>query len=96
MIEVVSNTLKPHFERWDDPGDYPSAAGSGPLPSHTYIDDWEGELILRSDDPDVSWDALAAVAEEEDFAEGAIITEWGVTPQPGGIFHLIPTEWEYE
>ena len=28
-MRVVSETLEPYIETWDDPGDYPSGAGSG-------------------------------------------------------------------
>ena len=30
---ILENNLSVEIETWDDPGDYPSAAGSGPLPS---------------------------------------------------------------
>jgi hypothetical protein len=33
---ITLNDLHFSIEIWDDPGDYPSGAGSGPLPSYNY------------------------------------------------------------
>lgn len=46
-MKVLSNTLKPLIERWEDPGDYPSAAGSCPMPSYDYFAGCEGTLVLE-------------------------------------------------
>ena len=35
------------IERWSDPGDYPSNAGSGPLPSYDYLDGVDGEVRIE-------------------------------------------------
>ena len=35
-MKVLSNTLKVEWDQWDDPGDYPSNAGAGPLPSYKF------------------------------------------------------------
>ena len=36
---------------WDDPGDYPSAMGARPLPSHQYIEEIYGAAVLAFDIP---------------------------------------------
>lgn len=46
-MKIISDTLQPVFETWDDPGDYPSNAGGGPLPSYQYLDGVDGEIRLE-------------------------------------------------
>ena len=46
-MKIISDTLEPLVETWDDPGDYPSGAGSGPLPSYQYYAGIEGELRVE-------------------------------------------------
>jgi len=46
-MKIIKDTLEPIIETWDDPGDYPSGAGGGPLPSYKYIDGCEGELVIE-------------------------------------------------
>lgn len=50
MAKVINNTLSLLVERWDDPGDYPSGAGSGPLASYDYIAGLEGEILFELTD----------------------------------------------
>jgi len=47
MSKVLKDTLSTLVERWDDPGDYPNAVASGPLPSYNYIAGMEGELVVE-------------------------------------------------
>lgn len=44
---TVKSTLKPVMDRWEDPGDYPSGAGSGPLPSYDYIAELSGDVRIE-------------------------------------------------
>lgn len=46
-MKTLSDSLEPLVETWEDPGDYPSNAGSGPLPSYNYLAGMEGELVLE-------------------------------------------------
>jgi hypothetical protein len=46
-MKILSNTLKPVIERWSDPGDYPSGAGSGPLPSYDYVEYIDGQVVIE-------------------------------------------------
>ena len=46
-MQVIKDTLELLLETWDDPGDYPSGAGSGPLPSYNYIAGVEGVLVVE-------------------------------------------------
>lgn len=52
-MKIIKNDLEPLVETWDDPGDYPSNAGSGPLPSYQYLAGCEGELILELTDEEL-------------------------------------------
>lgn len=45
---VLYNTLSFEVETWDDPGDYPSNAGAGPLPSYKYAV-CDGEVRVYGD-----------------------------------------------
>lgn len=46
-MEVVRNDTECHYERWDDPGEYPSGAGGSPLSSYNYVE-CDGACELRS------------------------------------------------
>ena len=46
-MKTLSNTLSLEAEHWDDPGDYPSGAGAGPLPSYDYIAGVSGEIVVE-------------------------------------------------
>ena len=55
-MEVISNTLETLIGVYEDPGDYPSGAGGGPMPSHRYVEDISGSLKLRIEREDlVKW-----------------------------------------
>ena len=45
-MKLISNSLEPLYETWEDPGDYPSNAGQFPLPSYTYFAGLDGEVIV--------------------------------------------------
>ena len=46
-MKVLKDTLSVLIERWEDPGDYPNAVASGPLPSYDYFAGVEGSLTLE-------------------------------------------------
>src|SRR6516162_10687083 len=46
-MKTLSNTLSLEIEHWDDPGDYPSGAGGGPLPSYDYVAGVSGEVVIE-------------------------------------------------
>lgn len=46
-MKVIKNTLTKIMDRWDDPGEYPSGAGGGPLPSHDYVAEVAGEVEVE-------------------------------------------------
>jgi hypothetical protein len=52
-VKVERNTLTVCWECWDDPGDYPSNAGSGPLSSYEYPAGLDGEIVLTLDPAEV-------------------------------------------
>jgi hypothetical protein len=49
--KIDEGSLDVEIDTWDDPGDYPSGAGSGPLPSYTYVDEVSGTLFLERTPP---------------------------------------------
>ncbi len=75
-MEIVSNTLEPEFETWDDPGVYPSGAGSGPLASYKYCAGCSGEIVIEVTPEEI----LSAIKED---AFGALEIE--TSPQVSGI-----------
>lgn len=46
-MNVIANDLEPQIEVWMDCGDYPSAAGAGPLPSHKFISCIDGSVTVE-------------------------------------------------
>jgi len=46
-MQVLSDNTEILLDSWDDPGDYPSNAGSGPLPSYDYVAGIEGEIEVQ-------------------------------------------------
>lgn len=46
-MKILKNTLRAKYERWTDSGDYPSGAGSCPLPSYDYIEEIEGTITIQ-------------------------------------------------
>jgi hypothetical protein len=46
-MKTIGSTLKTHLERWDDPGDYPSGAGGGPLASRWFVEGVYGNIVVE-------------------------------------------------
>lgn len=53
-MRLERNTLAVEWDRWDDPGDYPSGAGSGPMRSFDYVADVTGEIVLILEPEDLA------------------------------------------
>lgn len=51
-MKTIEDSLKLELDTWDDPGDYPSGAGSGPLPSYTFVAGIEGKVVMELEDGD--------------------------------------------
>ena len=81
-MNIISDTLKPVIERWDDPGDYPSGAGSGPLPSHDYVAEIEGEIVMELEGEDFIFEGDFCGV-ETDLPHGIKIKRWNVSYRPG-------------
>lgn len=62
-MKTLKDTLNACIETWDDPGDYPSNAGSGPLPSRQWVAAVEGELEVQLEADDL--EVIAAIRKEE-------------------------------
>lgn len=67
-MKELENTLSALIERWEDPGDYPSNAGSGPLPSFDYLAGMEGEVKFELTDEELTQFIEAVeVGEEQEW-----------------------------
>jgi hypothetical protein len=98
----LRNTLRLEWAKWDDPGDYPSNAGAGPLPSRWFIADIPGEMALEPGPRDLEDGTLTAEAltdylddHGDDLAglEDVKVTKWGVKIT-GDQADAWPLEWE--
>lgn len=66
------------WDRWDDPGDYPSGAGGGPLPSYWYPDEVRGAFVMereRDDELFPEFEDLLDRAQDECLAT---VDEWEI------------------
>ena len=66
-MTIVSDTLEPLIEDWSDPGDYPNAVASFPLPSYQYMAGMEGELVLELTDGELAEMQQTIECESLDF-----------------------------
>lgn len=78
-MNTIENTLEREIETWDDPGDYPSGAGGGPLPSYQYVSGISGTIVIQLEDGEYK-DVLEFG--EGDF--GGCILEW-INNRPNDI-----------
>ena|SRR5208283_3321526 len=97
-MRILKNTLEPVIDSFDDPGDYPSNAGAGPLPSYDYFAGVEGELVLELTDEEMA-DFQADQKEFLDNAdillpEGILSVEWQVDKVEGNRVEVSVTEAE--
>lgn len=91
MPETVKDTLETLVETWDDPGDYPNALASGPLPSYDYVAGMEGELTVRLSDEELAeWKSL----EDDPGAIEDFINETVDPELPLGITSV--NKWQYK
>ena len=76
-MKVMHDSLNVVVERWDDPGDYPSNAGSGPLPSYDCLVGVDGTIIVELDFDEYKelWDMGT-----DDWATQNIKLPYNVTP----------------
>lgn len=44
---LLDSNVSAESGRWDDPGEYPSGAGSGPLPSYNYLESLDGKIVFE-------------------------------------------------
>ena len=108
-MKTLSNTLELAIERWDDPGDYPSAAGAGPLPSYNYVAGVDGSIVLELESADFTdMVDLGFLSKEEADAieETEEIVRSGLSPvvkdyvleylecATDALEHVKPTKWE--
>lgn len=82
-MKVISNTLKLEIGTWDDPGDYPSGAGAGPLPSYSYPECVSGQIVVEVEESDIPLGLDAEDVLRED--PGTV---------PHGIHGVGPSQWE--
>ena len=87
-MKTLTDTLEPVIETWDDPGDYPSGAGGGPLPSYQYVEAVEGEVVVELEKEDLDdLDPDQTKQEPEQIAE--LVREY-VAENPGEVEYSLP------
>jgi len=84
-MKTLSDTLEAVIETWDDPGDYPSGAGSGPLPSYQYVEAVEGEVVVELEKDD-----LEALDLDPDYEADAELVRDFIINYPGEIEYDLP------
>jgi hypothetical protein len=82
-VKTLHSALKLRIETWNDPGDYPSGAGGGPLPSYKFVEGVDGIVIVRLEAEDI----CAAIQAYLDDNAGEVDHK-----EPG----LTVTKWDYE
>ena len=101
-MKILKDTLQTSIETWEDPGDYPSAAGSYPLPSYDYIEEVCGEVQVELNDEelqvlktaiDEGWVSEWSEELELDMPDGVSSIKWGVKLN-GRIVTLTVNEFE--
>ena len=77
-MRVLSNTLEPQWARWDDPGDYPSGAGGGPMASYDYVECVEGFAEVEVEESDSEYGSLSEALDEHIEVQGVTVTKWRI------------------
>jgi hypothetical protein len=83
-MKLLSNNLAAEWERWEDPGDYPSAAGSGPLPSYDYVESISGEIRLELTAEDAA-NCVGLTAGSGDFNAFVATIDKDLLELPSGV-----------
>lgn len=75
---IAHNSLTPKWEIDEDPGLYPSNAGSAPRRSRVYVADITGSLIITCEPPCDDEDEWLAYVESiaEDVCPSVKVSEW--------------------
>jgi len=88
-MKVLSNTLELCIETWDDPGDYPSGAGAGPLPSYDYVAGVDGSLRVELEESDIQGlhktlfeDYILETVDPELWLDHVKVTKWNMVRVP--------------
>lgn len=63
-MKFISDTTKILIEKWSDPGNYPNAVASSPLPSYDYVAGIEGEIMVHLDTKD-EFNRLLHITDED-------------------------------
>lgn len=111
-MKILEDSLEAVVERWDDPGDYPSNMGSGPLPSYNYVEAVEGEVVIELEPADLDemdperlmdrdtlvreWIAENSGEVEYDLPHGISISKWTIAKVEGMKATLTVDEFESE
>ena len=93
-MKELRNTLEVEIDRWDDPGDYPSGAGGGPLPGYNFISGVDGQVVVELE-PD---DLAEYKATEEPDVEAAVADWVGENPTEidTGLPGVVVTAWHVD
>lgn len=74
-MKMLEDTLEVVIETWDDPGDYPSGAGSGPLPSYDYVAEVVGTVVVELTNEEFADEGFSGV--EYDLT-GVTVSKWKI------------------
>lgn len=89
-MKTISSTLKSVVETWTDPGDYPSGAGGGPLPSRDYVESVDGVLVVELEAEDFT--LMETATPTRSLVDNYIIDD----PPPSGLPWVMVTKWHIE
>jgi len=81
-MKIISDTLKPRIETWDDPGE-PDVLG-GCLPSYQFVAEVTGEIVLELEGADFLLDG-DGVGVETDLPHEIEVTKWNVAIRDGKV-----------
>ena len=97
-MRIIENTLEVVVEHWDDPGDYPSNAGAGPLPSTSELV-LSGDVVVELTAGEILDLVREYVTEGIECPPGVShVAKWDIAWQPGYEAYriiLTPTEVEF-
>lgn len=86
-MKVLKNETSLVIETWDDPGDYPSGAGAGPLPSYDYVSGIDGAFVVSLTHAEMLEFIAMQHFNREEFNEW--LNEWMALPSFDGILSCV-------
>ena len=104
-MKIITNSLHEELESWSDPGDYPSNAGGGPLPSRLFVADVQGfvSVYVTKDELLCALNASTDLQSELDLMvelDYCTVDSWSATDirsaddeDAGFVVEFVPFHW---